>query len=119
MNFTTLWAKLSAWFSGELKAAEAVFTSDEQKVLAIFQPLLAAAEASALQDLITFIRGALSQASTTTDLPTLEAMVLNGLEATGSELLTVAKSLGSNLLQALIAFVLANLPKAAALASVS
>lgn len=112
--FTTLWTKLSALFTGAVQVAEAAFTADEQKLLAIFKPLLAAAEAAALQDLIVFIRGVLSQAATATDLATLETVVLNALEATGSELEVVAKSLGSNLLQALIAFVLANLPVKAA-----
>jgi hypothetical protein len=110
VNFSTLWAKIEAWIAGKFKAAEVVFTADEQALLTLMQPLLAAAEAAALADLVTFIRGVLSQASTAKDLASWETAILNALEATGSSLLAVAKALGSNLLQALIAFVLAQLP---------
>lgn len=110
MNFNSLWAKFVAIFNGVVEVAEVEFSADEKAILALMQPLLASAEAATVQDLITFIKGVLSQAKTAKDLPTFESDVLNALQATGSELLALAKSLGSNLLQALIAFVLASLP---------
>lgn len=110
MNFKTIWDKLAAWFAGEISAAEVEFSKDEKAILAFIRPLLASTEASALQDLITFIIAVLSQAKTAQDLPTWETAVLMGLESTGSELFGLAQGLGSNLLQALIGFALAKLP---------
>ena len=110
-QLNTVWDKIKTFFAGEVKAAEAIFSAEEQMVLTAFAPILHAAEAVTLSTLITFIRDVLTKGSTATDLQSWEAAVLNELEVTGGQLLTVAKGLGSNLLQTLIGVLLAGLPK--------
>jgi hypothetical protein len=112
-QLVTVWDKFSAWLGGEAKAAGAVLSAEEQQVLSAFQPILQAAEGVTLSALIAFIREVLTTAQSVTDLPTLETKVLNDLQAEGGQLFTIAKGLGSNLLLALIAVLLAGLPKAA------
>lgn len=108
----TLWDKIKAWAKGEAATISVVLSADEKAILSLFQPLFAAAEASALQDLLTFIRGVLTTTPTQESLDAWETVVLNGLSKLGGDLETLAKSLGSQVLQGLIAFTLANLPKA-------
>ena len=108
---TTLWDKFTAWFKGEVKAVEVVFTNEEQAVISALSPILHAAEPVALAALIDFVRNVLTSAVGVKDLPTWEAAVLNEAEALGGQLFTLAKGLGSNLLQALIAVLLAGLPQ--------
>jgi len=109
----TLWDKIKAWIGGEVQTVSVVLSADEQALLSLFQPLLASAEASALQDLLTFIRGVLTTTPAQSSLDAWETIILQGLEKLGGELATLAKSLGSNVLQGLIAFTLAALPKSA------
>jgi hypothetical protein len=113
-QLVTIWDKFTAWVGGEAHAAAVVFSAEEQAVLAAFAPILRAAEGVTLATLISFIRNALSASATAKDLPTWEAEILNALEAEGGQLFTIAKGLGSNLLQALIAVLLASVPKPAA-----
>ena len=110
---TTLWDKIKAWLSSTAQTVEVQFSKDEQIVLGILQPLLGAAEAALLQDLITFIRGVLTSGRTAGGLDEWETIILNGLSSLKGELLTLAQGLGSNVLQALIGLVLADLAKAA------
>lgn len=107
----TLWTKFQGWFSGEVKAAEAIFSTEEQAVISAFQPILHAAEAVTLASLIAFIRNVLTTVAASTDLATIEAKVLNELEVEGGQLFTIAKGMGSNLLQATIGVLLAGMPK--------
>lgn len=109
----TLWDKFTGWFSGEVKTAETLFTAEEQKILAAFAPILHAAEPVTLAALIDLARSVLSSGLTASSLADWEAHVLNAAEATGGQLFTVAKGLGSNLLQALIGVLLADLTKVA------
>lgn len=112
MNFTTLWDKIKAWISGEAQVAKVELTKDEQAVLALVQPLLGSAESAVLQDLVVFATGVLTQAKASKSLADWETAVLNALQTVGGELLTLAESLGSNLLQSLIGLILAKLATA-------
>jgi hypothetical protein len=107
---SSLWAKLVAWWNG---TAVPVLQNDEKELMALVEPLFGAAEAAIVQDLTVFIKGVLTQVQAGQDLATLEASVLNALEAVGGQLLTVAKGLGSNVLQALIGLILAKLASSA------
>ncbi len=110
MNFSNLWDKIVAWFKGEFTTVELTFTKEEQEILTLMKPLLVAAEATVVQDLMQFIRGVLTGAAGYSTLADWETAVMNGLEKVGGDLLTLAKGLGSNMLQALIGLILAQLP---------
>lgn len=105
----TLWDKVSAWWNN---TAVPALRKDEQEVIGLLQPLLSAAEGSVIQDLVQFIRGVITTVEGTppSTLADWETAVLNSLGKLEGELLTLAKGLGSNVLQALIALVLAKLP---------
>jgi hypothetical protein len=110
----TLWDKVSAWFASAAQMIEVFLSKDEQQILALMKPILGAGDASAVQDLITFVSGLLTAienpgASTLADL---ETAVLNGLEKAGSELAILARGMGSASLQALIGLVLSRLARA-------
>lgn len=107
---SSLWAKLVSWWNG---TAVPVLQNDEKELMALVEPLFGAAEAAIVQDLTVFIKGVLTQVQAGQDLATLEAAVLNALQAVGGQLLTVAKGLGSNVLQALIGLILAKLAASA------
>lgn len=106
----SLWQKVLAWMSSTAASVVVALSADEKQLLSLAKPLLSAAEASVLQDLVGFITGAVANASGSKTLDAWEAEVLNGLEVTGSELFTLAQGLGSNLLQVLIGLVLSKLP---------
>lgn len=106
---SAFWTKVVAWWNG---TAVPALENDEKQLLALVQPLFGAAEAAALQDLVQFVTGVLTQVEKGQDLATLEAAVLNALQTAGSELQTLAKGLGSNVLQALIGLILAKLAPA-------
>jgi hypothetical protein len=112
--FATLWDKLKALLGGAEQAVQVDFTKSELEVVAIAQPLLAAAEAAAIRDLVIFVRGVLTAhpdpASMT--VSDWETAVMNGLGKLGGDLLVTAQQLKSTLLQALISLVLASLPAA-------
>ena len=108
----TLWDKIVAWFSNAEQVVVTEFNKDEQALLALVQPLFGAAEATAIQAMVHFITGALSQSTASKTLPEWETAILNGMQTTGSELLALAESLGSNVLQALIGLVLQRLSTA-------
>jgi hypothetical protein len=69
------------------------------------KPLFAAVEPTVIADLRAAIEKVLAAADTTQSLDALETAVLNALEAAGGQLFTIAKGLGSNLLQVLIGLV--------------
>ena len=108
---TTLWQKVVAWFTTEEKQVEVFLSKEEQMIMELFQPIMGAGEATLMQDLITFIRGVLLSGQTAGSLDAWETIVLNGLTKLGGELLDLAKSMGSNALQALIGLALSQLPK--------
>jgi hypothetical protein len=88
------------WVKGEVSAG---LSTLEQ----LCAPIIVKIEPQVLADLkaaILFILNGLSSGSVT-DLPTLETTVLNALEALKSQLFTIAKGLGSNLLQIIIGLV--------------
>jgi hypothetical protein len=108
------WSKIVAWWNG---TAVPTLKADEQELLLLLKPLFGAAEAAALQDLVVFVKGVLTQVQAGQDLATLEVAVLNALEAVGGQLAVIGKGLGSNVLQALIGLILAQLTSAAAASS--
>jgi hypothetical protein len=108
----TLWDKIKGWVSGAIMTVETELSRDEKALLAIVQPLLGADEAAAMQDLVQFVTGLVAGAGGARTLADWETAVLNGLGAAESELLTLAKGLGSNLLQSLIGLVLSRLATA-------
>lgn len=112
--FTTLWDKLKALFAGAEQAAATDFSKAEQDVIAIAQPLFAAAEATAIRDLVIFIRGVLTANPTpgSMSVSDWETAIMNGLAKLGGDLLATAQGMKSNLLQALISLVLASLSAA-------
>lgn len=109
----TLWDKIKAAFSTAEAEVAIYLTKEESQLLALVQPLFGAAEAAAIQDLIQFVQGVLTSAEKpgSMDLPDWETAVLNGLSKVGGEVEALAKSLGSNVLQALIGLILASLAK--------
>lgn len=112
--FTTVWSKLQSLFASAGQAISLEFSKTEQEVIAIAQPLFAAAEAAAVRDLVIFVRGVLSAHPNPGSMTVAdwETAVMNGLGKLGGELLATAQTLKSNLLQALISLVLASLPAA-------
>lgn len=111
---SNFWKKLVTVWDTKI---EPTLANDEQELLTLLKPLFASAEAAAIQDLVVFIKGVLSQLQAGQDLATLEAYVLNALEVVGGQLLSTAKGLSSNALQALIGLVLAQLAGAATVAA--
>lgn len=110
----SFWSNIVSWWNG---TAVPALQADEKELLALLQPLFGAAEAAALQDLVVFVKGVLTQVQAGQDLASLESAVLNALEAVGGNLLSIGKGLGSNVLQALIGLILAQLTSASAPAS--
>lgn len=109
----TLWDKIKAAFATAETEVAVYLTKEEGQILALIQPLFAAAEAAAIQDLVQFVQGVVTSAENpgSMDLADWETAILNGLQKVGGDLETLAKSLGSNVLQALIGLVLAALAK--------
>lgn len=111
--FVTVWDKVVAWFKAEAPVVENFLSKEEQELLTLLKPILAAGEASLVQDLVKFLQGVASTAASGATLADLETAALNGLEVVGGELRDLAKSLGSNLLQAILGLILAQLVKTA------
>jgi len=105
-KISTLWKKFVGWIDGSVLP---VLQSDEKQLVALFEPILNAGEAQAVQDLKVAITGVLTQVKPGQDLPTLEGIVLSALQVVDSELFALAKSMGSNALQALIGLILAKM----------
>jgi hypothetical protein len=110
----TLWDKIKTWLAGAAHAAEVELSNDEKALMALIRPLFGQAEAAALQSLVHFITGAVTAVGTSRTLADWESAILNGLGAAESELLPLARGLGSDLLQALIGLVLGRLRAAPA-----
>ena len=92
----------------DLTSAWSAVETDAERFGAVLwadvKPVLVAVEPAVYADLRTVILGILT-AFEGKDLPTIEAALLNTLEAGGSALFTTARGLGSNLLQLIIALV--------------
>jgi len=119
---STLWDKISGWVASAEKtvvqdatvAAQDVWQFlnwEEKQLVGLLQPLFAAAEAEALQDLTLFLRGVLTSVKDTSSLADWETAALNSLQVVGGDLLKTAETLGSNSLQVLIGMLLAQLPQ--------
>lgn len=119
---STLWDKISTWAQSTLTTVEAdagaavqqaekLLNWEEQQLVALLQPLFAAAEANAMQDLTLFLRGVLTSVKDVTSLPDWETAVMNSLQVVGGDLLATAQKLGSNSLQVLVGLLLAQLPQ--------
>jgi len=119
---STLWDKISAWAqntlttveadaSAAVQAGEKLLNWEEQQLVGLLQPLFAAAEANAMQDLTLFLRGVLTSVKNVSSLPDWETAVMNSLQVVGGDLLKTAEQLGSNSLQVLIGMLLAQLPQ--------
>lgn len=87
--------------------AETFIEAEADDAWSIAKPILTAAAPAELQILKTFALGVLAKLPGVTDLATLEAALLNALEAAGAPELAVAQTIGSKLLQAFIAAVAA------------
>lgn len=105
-KITGLWKKFVSWFDGTALPA---LEKDEQQVVALFEPILNAGEAQALQDLKVAVTGVLTQVQKGKTLDELEGIVLSALEVVSAELYDLAKGMGSNALQALIGLILAKI----------
>ena len=79
-------------------------------VWADFKPVLSAIEPVLYDDLKSFVVQALNAVGHGGDLATIEAALLNDLEATSGALFGQAKGLGSTLLQIIIGVVKAGIP---------
>jgi long-subunit acyl-CoA synthetase (AMP-forming) len=105
----TVWEKIADWFQSR---AEPALTAAERALLALFKPILAAGEAELTADLVSFAKGVLTQLETASTLEAAAQLVMKALEAEGGDLLALARSLGAEVWQALIALALADLGKA-------
>ena len=87
--------------------AEAFLEAEAEDAWALVKPILTAARPAQLQVLKGFIQSVLVRLRGVTDVATLEAALLNALEAAAAPELTIAQTMGSRILQALIAAVAA------------
>ena len=119
---STLWDKISEWAqstlttveadaSAAVQQAEKLLSWEEQQLVGLLQPLFAAAEANAMQDLTLVLRGVLTSVKNVSSLPDWETAVMNALQVVGGDLLKTAEQLGSNSLQVLVGMLLAQLPQ--------
>lgn len=106
----TLWDEAKAWVSGEIKEAELFATTEGQEILAVLKPILAAAAPTALAALVGGLRTFLTGLTSVGSLADIETAILNVWQDTEPELFTLARSLGSNVVQAIVGLLLAQLP---------
>jgi hypothetical protein len=104
----TIWEKIADFFRTDV---EPVFSEAEQEVVALFKPILNAAEGQFVASLVAFAKGVLSQLGSATTVEAAAQLVMAALTREGGALLALAESLGETLWQALIALALADLGK--------
>lgn len=109
----TLWAEVTTWAKGELASLQIAASAEGQIILGVVKPILSAGEASVVAELIGATTSFLTKLESVGSLADIETALIQVWETEEPTLFTFAKGLGSNVFQAIIGLLLAQLPKLA------